>query len=968
MEINFNFSNLTCCSVELRWGRMCQGKEDSDCYEYLLEKKEGPLNLITNLFKFEKIYQGDNTCYEVINLKPNKDYTFKLSALKSGKTIKEKIITITTKNSPFAILSEKSVYIANGEKINFKQELTQTQKNIIKNCSKLIYDEKNDNVIEGEFDGIEIKIAYDKETNINYISLDIKSNAFTEFFENYIKGFEDNLIIPSNFIIPHLPTILIFNLLEKGPVILTGKRMGGVFASSLVFYIMYVGISLNTYYGNAFRTLEKNCIGVVTFGSPAFINNLTAAVKMKDFASYFHNIKYEFDYIPEIIDFINQKHDYQNILDIFKENEIDGRKIKKLNDYLISIKYTKDNIQNNISNLKKIPFGYYYMMKELDNSLISINENSFLEFYYFKKFNTNKSVSHLKIYEKLKSYIHFNKENLDFLESKSFQIEFVRIIRRNILSDDKKEKEKGIIKFKLNKFGDNIISPDIIKKITLFSSYNNREYIINNKDIYYDNDIDITAYIDGLSDNINDITITNNFGGEMKAKNIINVQGSGMNQKMLKDNIEKIFLFPFFKLIEIFYTSLNDREKYSKLKEDNFGNDFRDIKIKILKSFEKQIQSLNELLFLSRPDILGKNEKEFVNEYIDKTLDDKQIKYFNDKLKIYYKQALKLQKSLNINCLDSESNSIANKSSFPEKIKNIKEKKKLFMCGHSFNVDDNLISIIFDDSYIKQFFLDQLIIDVLENIEKDIIKGTKDKHDDDFKNYLNNNIGNFYKEYIIPNIYFILILILTSIEGGDYIKFNHSMNWKNFIQKSFKSLPSLAIHFKNVWIDSLKDFEKIYTNKEIEELNMKNLFYKIKTKNIVDSNISQNNFKFCRITDFIDIGATLNYFLGFSPFKKNKIYEFSKYSEEKIHGKEYYEKFLEVLNNCSNEFQEDIQISIFDNLKDENKNKEKNYETIIDTMNNLINDEESKKGFLALLRQSYLLGKLRSEIVSNYLF
>ena len=37
-------------------------------------------------------------------------------------------------------------------------------------------------------------------------------------------------------------------------------------------------------------------------------------------------------------------------------------------------------------------------------------------------------------------------------------------------------------------------------------------------------------------------------------------------------------------------------------------------------------------------------------------------------------------------------------------------------------------------------------------------------------------------------------------------------------------------------------------------------------------------------------------------------------------------------------------------------------------MNDLIDEEESKKGFLALLRQSYLLGKLRSNIVSINLF
>ena len=37
-------------------------------------------------------------------------------------------------------------------------------------------------------------------------------------------------------------------------------------------------------------------------------------------------------------------------------------------------------------------------------------------------------------------------------------------------------------------------------------------------------------------------------------------------------------------------------------------------------------------------------------------------------------------------------------------------------------------------------------------------------------------------------------------------------------------------------------------------------------------------------------------------------------------------------------------------------------------MNNFIDDEESKKGFLALVRQSYLLGKLRTNIVSKIYF
>ena len=71
--------------------------------------------------------------------------------------------------------------------------------------------------------------------------------------------------------------------------------------------------------------------------------------------------------------------------------------------------------------------------------------------------------------------------------------------------------------------------------------------------------------------------------------------------------------------IEIFYNSLNNKEKYNKLKEENFGENF-DILNKILKPFEMQIKTINELLFLSRPDIIGNSEKEFINKYIGNNL------------------------------------------------------------------------------------------------------------------------------------------------------------------------------------------------------------------------------------------------------------------------------------------------------------------------------------------------------------
>jgi hypothetical protein len=121
----------------------------------------------------------------------------------------------------------------------------------------------------------------------------------------------------------------------------------------------------------------------------------------------------------------------------------------------------------------------------------------------------------------------------------------------------------------------------------------------------------------------------------------------------------------------------------------------------------------------------------------------------------------------------------------------------------------------------------------------------------------------------------------------------------------------------------------------------------------VNSNISPNNNSYSKS----------NFLLKF-----NKIKDFCEYSENQIFGKDYYIKFLELLNNYSNNYPEDIEISIYDNLKRENKSNQTNFFSIKEMMNNLIDEEESKKGFLALVRQSYLLGKLRTNIVSNIYF
>ena len=159
-------------------------------------------------------------------------------------------------------------------------------------------------------------MTYEPETKIHYISFKIKSAYYKEFFiKKYIKERGNNLFIPCHFIIKKLPTIFILNLLEKSPVIFTGERFGGMIASSLAFYILYIWKN----YDNAVYKREKRCLGVVTFGSPSFISNLTVAVKMKEMTSYFSHIKYEFDFIPEIIDFIT---DDENLLNDLKKKNL----------------------------------------------------------------------------------------------------------------------------------------------------------------------------------------------------------------------------------------------------------------------------------------------------------------------------------------------------------------------------------------------------------------------------------------------------------------------------------------------------------------------------------------------------------------------------------------------------------------------------------------------------------------------
>ena len=184
--------------------------------------------------------------------------------------------------------------------------------------------------------------------------------------------------------------------------------------------------------------------------------------------------------------------------------------------------------------------------------------------------------------------------------------------------------------------------------------------------------------------------------------------------------------------------------------------------------------------------------------------------------------------------------------------------------------------------------------------------------------------------------------------------FSHKLNWTKLFSHLklnpkviFNLIPFLRHEFYE------EDFETKLTNKNIEEINMKNIFTKKKIKNVIKSwNIESCNNNY--------IEDNINSY-------KNKIKIFSNYSEKsKNYGVEYYNSFLQLFNNNSNDFLEDIEISIYDNLKEENNLRENNFTSILDMIDNCVSNEESKKGFLALLRQSFLLGKLRNYIVSNY--
>ena len=957
----FFASNISCISLDLHWLPIKKENQDPESYEIFMKK--------TGIFSsYNSIYKGNETKFKVVDLKPETKYNFKLKINYKTKKSEEFELSeeIKTLIAPVAILSDKSVYLANNNinRSNNINQLNDVKKHLIKSCAKLNFSNNdindNNNFIIGNFDGIIIKIAYESNNKLYYISFDINPDYYDIFIKEFIKEKENNVLIPCYFIIQKLPTILFFHLLETNPIIFTGLRMGGIIAASLAFYILYLGKSLNKNYGNALDKFNKNNIGVITFGSPAFLTNLAAGLEMNEVTNYFYHIKYKLDFIPMIFDLIKEKFYYEDLVNIIMKKYLIINDMNKLKTFWEKIKFSRNDLKENF---KIIPFGNY-----IEDELLFVNEIDFKEFYYLKIFNDNNfKYSHLKIYENLlnKNEIYnYDIIPLTYLKDKNLELNYIKIIRRKVEIKSNNENEeivKGIIKFKLTKFDNKLISPDIIKQIRLYPSNNNNDnniinneddnyyyYLIKSKDIFYDNDEDISAYIDNLKDDINKVIIDTYFNGQIKVEHITNIQGSGSTRKMLKDNIEKIFIIPFFKLFEILYISLNDENKFKELKKENFGKDFTNIKI--LKPFENQIINLNELLFFTRPDLLGKHEKEFKEEYTKDIIgginEEKQKEIFEKNFKNYYNQAKILQNLLNINCENSQINSIAKNNSFPE-YNNNNKKSKLFMCNCSYSQLEKFIIENFDDSFIKYFFVDKLIIEILKQVEEEVLNEFKNKNnEEECKNYLNSKIDYFYKSYIIPNVYFILILILSSIESGDYMKFDKT-DWKFFTiySKIFFDkfiIPSAVMNifpiFYILWFK--KDFGKVYTKDKIEKMSIKNLFYKNNIKNIIKSNINTNVF-----------------------IKENPLQKFSEYSEKCKIGKEYYEKFLDLLKIYSNDFFEDIEISIFDNLKEQNKDRMNNLSNIEDLMNYTLKNEDYKKGFLALLKQSYLLGKFRTNIV-----
>ena len=149
------------------------------------------------------------------------------------------------------------------------------------------------------------------------------------------------------------------------------------------------------------------------------------------------------------------------------------------------------------------------------------------------------------------------------------------------------------------------------------------------------------------------------------------------------------------------------------------------------------------------------------------------------------------------------------------------------MCEMSSSNKDLFDSDKINDSYVKTFYIEKLIKIALNSLESLIKVELINKVDNECKNFLDNVVGKLYDEKVVVYIYFVLIIILSSFESGDEIQFNHDIDTEKI---------SFMILYPFIWLKPKgdnrsnfeKDFKKVYSKNEIEEINIRNLYYCLK--------------------------------------------------------------------------------------------------------------------------------------------
>ena len=400
--------------------------------------------------------------------------------------------------------------------------------------------------------------------------------------------------------------------------------MGGIIASSLAFYIMLIGKSLDKYYGNSFSKKEKNCIGVVTFGSPSFLTNLTAGNKMKDYTSYFYNIKEDFDFIPEIIDFINVEHkNFSELSPIFNNMKLSEEDRKNLILYCKKHNFTDDKLIKTIdknSNIHQVNKTSVNLNSYLQNMLENNNVNNIN--MLSKKQNTENNFNKLsnkttkKILNKnLNLNIEMNNkknnlnniidknDNLTLFENmlktepnnlksikKKNQIEKKDISQNKLLKENKKQ----FIQVKLpifnpsNKNKSNLIKKQ--KNENILTNNNNRNKIPKNLNRTSNSNFNSfiqNPFITNNPNNINKLFIhTNNGSFNQSEQNLskkFNEKNNNNNLNSLNNNLNMVKKKPLvsirntvinFNMIDsgLILDSLKRKKKGNKLLNNNFAS------------------------------------------------------------------------------------------------------------------------------------------------------------------------------------------------------------------------------------------------------------------------------------------------------------------------------------------------------------------------------------------------------------